>query len=244
MDNTTVLNVSSRASQKNQRIDRYNPNVYDAIQNIRVCKKYGLNDEYNSENNSVDFLSEYLSIPGMLSQTLSDFSISCRGNIGGWVVKNWLTKKSIIRCEMCRNALFQECPIRAEFLENSLIQAKTRDGLIFPSASVVIICKRTEELLRRALNRNKGMAIKESNFPALLCSKVMQELIEPPCTLFPTLNEHLFDDAIEELSNHMFILAKKVCKCYITLRLFAATNLASDAVIGMKKRNHMTRQII
>lgn len=94
MDNTTVLNVSSRASQKNQRIDRYNPNVYDAIQNIRVCKKYGLNDEYNSENNSVDFLSEYLSIPGMLPQTLSDFSISCIGNIGGWVVKKLVDKKN------------------------------------------------------------------------------------------------------------------------------------------------------
>lgn len=88
------------------------------------------------------------------------------------------------------------------------------------------------------------MVIKESNFPALLCMQVMQELIEPPCTLFPTLSENLFDTAIEELSNHIFILAKEVCKCYITLRLFAATNLASDTVIGMKKRHYMTRQII
>lgn len=39
--------------------------MYDAIQNIRVNKKYGLNDEYNREDNNVDFLSEYLSNPSM-----------------------------------------------------------------------------------------------------------------------------------------------------------------------------------
>ena len=46
-------------------------------------------------------------------------------------------------------ALLQESQTRAEFTENSLIQAKTHGGLIFPSESVLKICLRTEQLFRQ-----------------------------------------------------------------------------------------------
>lgn len=153
-------------------------------------------------------------------------------------------KKLLVKCEKCQNALFQESQSVAEFSENSLIQAKTRGGLIFPSKCVVTICQYAENVIRHSLNRNKGILFRESNAEAVLCAKILQDVFQPPCNLFPSLNEHIFDDAIEYLSSHVFILAKEVCKCYIKLRMFTITNRTSDAAIGVKLRYHLTRQII
>ena len=94
------------------------------------------------------------------------------------------------------------------------------------------------------MNKSKGTPFRESNAEAVLCAKILQDIFQPPYNLFPSLNEHIFDNAVEDLSNHVFTLAKEVCKCYIKFRMFAVTNNASDAVVGMKLRNHMTRQII
>lgn len=154
-------------------------------------------------------------------------------------------KRPLIRYETCRNVLFQDNQSVAEFSDNNLIQAKTRGGLIFPSKCVVVtICQRAENVIRHNLNRNKGAPFRKLNAEAVLCSKILQDIFQPPCNLFPSLNEHIFDNAIENLSSHIFTLAKQICKCYIKLRMFTVTKNVSDAAIGVKLRHHMTRQII
>ena len=137
----------------------------------------------------------------------------------------------------CQKALFQETQTTAKFHDNLLIQAKTRDGLIFPSESVVLICQRTEEFLRSGLNRISY------KFPALLCSKVLHDLFNPPCTLFPDLGQHIIFKAADD-ANHLYLLSKQVSKAHIEVKMYAATNLASDVITGMKIRHHLTRQII
>lgn len=50
-DNTKILMVSSSLGKK-AFLDRYNPEVYDTMANIRVCNKYDLTDELTIEKNS------------------------------------------------------------------------------------------------------------------------------------------------------------------------------------------------
>ena len=160
--------------------------------NVRVAKKYGL--EVDGENvRNEEFFMEFDELKRRLPKNLSYFSKASIANIGGWVVKKLTDRrKPMVRCEECQKALFQETQTTAEFHDDLLTQAKSRGGSIFPSESVVLICQRTEEFLRSALNRISYMVPSEKNFPALLCSKVLHDLFNPPCTLFPDLGEHIF----------------------------------------------------
>lgn len=214
------------------------------MDNVRFCKRYGLDEiEHCSEND--EFMDEFLVFNWQLSNLLSAFSKYCIANIAGWVVKKIVNKKRpLIKCETCRNALFQDSQSVAEFSDNNIIQAKTRGGLIFPSKCVVTICQHAEGVIRHSLNRNKGAPFRELNAEAVLCAKILQDIFQSPCNLFPSLNEHIFDSAVENLSSHVFTLAKEICKCYIKLRMFTVTINASDVAIGVKLRHHMTRQII
>jgi len=149
-------------------------------------------------------------------------------------VRKLINKENpIVRCETCRHALLQNFQNLAQFEQNCLIEAKTNGGLLFPSESVVRICETAEKLLKHCLNKSNNMVPVESNFPALLCSKVLHELVLPQCTLFPQLNDHMFDDATND-TNHIYFLSKQVCKAYLDLRLYAATKIAS--AVGMKVR--------
>lgn len=243
MDSTNILTLSS-GSGKKKCIDRYDPAVYNVMDNVRFCKKYGL-DEIGCCSENDEFMDEFLVFHWQFSNSLSAFSKNCIANIAGWVVKKIVDeKRPLIRCETCRNALFQDSQSVAEFSDNNLIQIKTRGGLIFPSKCVVTICQRAENVIRHNLNRNKGAPFRELNAEAVLCAKILQDIFQPPFNLFPSLNEHIFDNAIENLSSHVFTLAKQICKCYIKLRMFIVTNSASDAAIGVKLRHHITRQII
>jgi len=243
MDATKILTVP-KVSRK--LLDRYNIAIYDAMENQRIAKKYGVEyDDTNDEKNSTEFLQEFLTFYTDLPEVLTKFSKNCVAHISGWVVKKLINPKNpIVTCEKCREALFQETQTRAEFSDNYLIQAKTRGGLIFPSESVVQICERSERLIRHALNCNKGQPPREQNFPAILCMVVMKDVFQPPYIIFTSLNEHLFDNAIEEFSNHVFNLTKVIIISYIKLRLQEATALVSEAAVGGKMRHFMTRQII
>ena len=152
-----------------------------------------------------------------------------------------------IRCEKCPAALFQDNQQRAEFQDNALIQAKTHGGLIFSSESVITICQRTEQLFRYSLSKVNNMILNEPNFPAVLCAKVLHDLLQDSLNsfvLFPSLQMHLYDDAPEEGNLHIYNLAKRVCQTYIKLRMFSATKSASQSLTGPKIRHHLTCQII
>lgn len=190
MASTNILTLTSTRKKK---IDFYDPTIYDKMANIRVEKKYDLGN--NNEENKADenFLKEF---HNFMTTQLSTFSKACVSYIAGWVVRKLINKKSIIRCETCRNALLHDFQHLAQFEQNCLIKAKTNGGLFFPSESVIRICKTTEKLLRHSLDKLIGMVPIESNFLALFWSKILHNILQPPCILFPHLNEHMFDDAV------------------------------------------------
>lgn len=148
-----------------------------------------------------------------------------------------------LQCLKCREALLQPCQSEAEFQEHFLIQAKSQGGLIYPSESVTLICQRTEQFFKYSLHQIGNMIPKEQNFSAVLCSKVLFDLLQSQCNLFPSLTNHLFDDAPEE-GNHIYNLSKKNCQTYIKLRMFSATKAISDQKVGQKIRHYLNRQII
>jgi len=196
MDSTSILTVPSGCGRK-KSIDRYDLAVYSVMDNVRFCKKYGLDEEIGRRSENDEFMNEFFVFHWQLPDLLSTFSKHCIANIAGWMVKKIVDeKKSLVRCETCRNALFQDSQNVAELSDNNLIQAKTRGELIFSSKCVVTICQLAENIIRHSLNRNKGAPFRELNAEAVLCSEILQEIFQPPCNLFPLLNEHIFDNAI------------------------------------------------
>lgn len=259
MDCTKILHVSStNSTKKRQLLDPYDPSVYDAMTNIRLIKKHGLADG-NGEVNSVEsrieqdntdvrkgnVLDEFLHFGGYFPNELTDFSNASIANMSGWVVRKILTEKNpTIRCQQCKDALLQsDSEIVAESPVNALIEVKTRGGLIFPSKSVIDICRHCESRLRKDMNRN-NFRPSSAKYQYKVCHEILRDLIKSPCQLFPTLNEHILDAAMEELSHHLYTLIKKVCNVYIHMRYFSLTKMASEHAVGIKIRHYMNRQII
>jgi len=56
-------------------------------------------------------------------------------------------------------------------------------------------------MFRRAINCNKSHLPNEPQFGALL-KNIKRTLVELICNIFPDLNNHVFGDTVEELSNH------------------------------------------
>lgn len=93
---TKILTVSSGARKKD-RIDRYDPEVYDAMVNLRVAKKYELTDGEIDPSRTKDILNVY-----SLPKKVSEFSENSIAYICGYVIRK-IWKK--ILCEPCRRAL-------------------------------------------------------------------------------------------------------------------------------------------
>ncbi|KMQ87397.1 thap domain-containing protein [Lasius niger] len=149
---TKILTVSSGARKKD-RIDRYDPEVYDAMVNLRVAKKYELTDGEIDPSRTKDILNVY-SLP-----------------------------KKII----------------------------------------------------------------EPQFGAILCSKVLKELIANPTSvteLFPELNSHIFDDDVDDLCGHVFSLAKSIINKYIEIRMYALSVISTRRQNGLNARHYKNREMV
>lgn len=177
---------------------------------MRVEKKYGLGEvEYCIESN--DFYKEFSITAVALPDPLSPFSKNCVSYIAGWVVRKILNDQKTylrLRCLPCREALVHSRQREAEFEEHCLIKAKRHGGLIYPSESVTIVYQRTEQFFKYSLLKINNMVPKEQNFPAILCSKVLNDFFQSATNLFPSLTNHLFNDVPEE-GNHIYTLSKK-----------------------------------
>lgn len=87
------LTIFSSATKK-QTIDIFNPKLYDEMTNIRVCKKYGLDD-----NRDAIFLDEF----SKKLLVLSEFSKACVEYIAAWVVRKLVSyNRSSVKCEPCK----------------------------------------------------------------------------------------------------------------------------------------------
>jgi len=105
----------------------------------------------------------------------------------------------------------------------------------------------TEKLFRRAINCNRGFLPIEPQFGAILCSKVLRELLSNSkaiCDIFPDLDNHIFDDTVEELSSHVYTLAKSVIIEYIEVRMFTYSKICSLRQTGLNLRHYTNRRLV
>lgn len=244
MDNTTILCTPSTVNRRNKP-DVYELSSHDAADNKVVAEKYGLSRKgRNEDSDDEDILNEFLDFHASVPENLSDFSKNVVGYMGGFVVRKLLNAdRPIIKCMACAESLCEKCNAE-HHPENALVGVRNRGGLIFPSESVLAICKRADELFRVANNKNSNRPICEKNFPAVLCSSVETDLFanSAECTLFPSLLEtHC---TREEACAHRHSLCKNVCKLYIKTRLFTSTKEATELLLGCKVRHSLSRQII
>lgn len=207
-------------------------------------KKYGLDALEAEIPSNEDFsLENFLLFRNILPADISDFGKLSVTYIAGWVVRKLSEgKKPQIACEPCRHAMVDRSD-STNPEDYALVISKDRGGLIFPSQSVLKICFRSVLLLKSALGTVRDDVPIEKKFCAVLLSKVLTDLLQVPCKLFESLNDHMFDDAPGD-PNHVYILSKIICKTYINLRMYATTKSVSAKKVGSKLRHNMTRQII
>ena len=255
-DNTKILTVSS-TTQRMARLNRYDPAVYNEMANLRVCKKYLLDDELlcNQSFNNVASLDT-------LSEITSDFSNNSVAYICGFVIRKvWIR----IKCESCRESLIcinydninsNYSSISIDAAKNNLcyhnalrlIMKKSHNiDVALPSEAAYNIIILTEQLFRRAINCNRGLVPTEPQFGAILCLKVLKELVSNSktiCNIFPDLNNHIFDDTVEELSGHLYTLAKTLVIKYIDVRMFSLSKICTLRQTGLNLRHYTNRQLV
>lgn len=104
-----------------------------------------------------------------------------------------------------------------------------------------------EKLFRNAINWNNGNLPVEPQFGAILCSKVLKELIANPTSvteLFPELNSHIFDDDVDDLCGHVFSLAKSIINKYIEIRMYALSVISTRRQNGLNARHYKNREMV
>lgn len=130
--------------------------------------------------------------------------------IAGFVVRH-LRKK--ILCEDCLNALISDNMI----LYSSMISIKNRGSLIYPSKDVIIICRKSEVVIRCALRESGGKKLLKKFSPTYLLNMVINNLLHNT-SLFQELDDHCNNQT--DFSNHSAHLIRATANKYITIRLY------------------------
>lgn len=246
MDQTRILTVPSTKAAK---LKSFGVEVYNEMANARVARKYSLNLETDLDSN--------IEFPSDLFVEISNFSAGAVAYICGFIVRKVCSR---ISCEICRQALvLQDTSVLHEEGNTcsdsdssyrkalKLISIKSNGGLLFPSQSSFDIALTTEKLFRHSVNCNNGKVPIEPQFPTILQSRILMELLLNPAKkihLFPDLDDHIFDDSVEELSGHVFTLTKTFVDEYIRLRMFALTKSISLKQVGENLRHYTNRSLI
>jgi len=80
----------------------------------------------------------------------------------------------------------------------------------------------------------------------MLRSKILRELLsnlKMICNIFPDLNSRVFDNIVEELSNHTYTFIKSIIIKYIEVRMFSHSKICSLGQIGLNLRHYMKSSI-
>lgn len=245
MDQTKILNITPCRKKTIATLDRYDPNIYSSLDNVRVQEKYCLD---RSSNSIAEDLKEFLDFSWAMPTNLTEFSIHAIGYIAGFVVKKLF---SMIKCSKCLEGCRQQfTPVTS--IHNSyslkglaLVAQKNRGGLILPSDSVITICSYAESLFRKACNSNSGKPPVEMNFPALLAHSVFKNLLSSTKELFPELEQHFNDTfVLDSCTGHKYFLVKCILIYYIEIRMYSFTKNVSLSITGTQIRHFLTRQIV
>lgn len=246
MEETRILHVGS-SKKKCAKINRYDLDIYNAVDNQKVLEKYIDIPREASHQNSIKETEEFLNFTWAIPEDLNEFSTHAVEYIAGFVVRKI---SSIIKCTECVlgcMALSNESQDQNIYthVDNALILKKSRGGLIIPSRSVVTICTTTERLFRRACKYNHGKPPVEKNFPAVLANAVNRDMLVMGKNDFTELGEHFLSTfRLDDCVDHKIILTSEILKQYIEIRMYALTKSSSLHVTGTKLRHFLTRQII
>jgi len=155
--------------------------------------------------------------------------------IAGFVVKGLLKKMS---CTVCAEALTQEGD---EFDTSlTLIQRKTRGGLIFPSRSVRLICSKTEGLIK-LINNILGYLPKKDILIEYLIRRTRNFLENG--NVFPTMHNHIFDTTPYEIS-HRQNLITSIIKKYALIRVNSLSHKINETISGEKVRKTLNKLVL
>lgn len=130
--------------------------------------------------------------------------------IAGFVVRH--LKKKLL-CEDCLDALISDNTI----LYSSMISIKNRGSLIYPSMSVITICRKSEMIIRRALRESGGKKLLKKFSSTYLLNMVLTNLLHST-SLFQELDDHCNNQT--DYSNHSAHLIRATANKYITIRLY------------------------
>ena len=182
MDKTTISNTSSGAKRKG-RIDIHDCDVHDKSAISRVARKYDLEgpSDTSTKNTAVyKFL-----LPKLINLFFAvifqrDFPANDTRDSSWDEFNGFLSYRRNLRP----------------------IGTKSDEGFLFFSRAVYEIGITVERFFQRVINANFGFPHWENEFPAVSASTILRELLSTPRkmdTLFPKLDEHLFDQEPEDL---------------------------------------------
>ncbi|KAL2096821.1 hypothetical protein ACEWY4_006028 [Coilia grayii] len=137
---------------------------------------------------------------------LSEFKEAAVNYIAGFVVKRIGEK---ISCLACSQALTAD-----DATTHPFITLKSRGGLQRPSRGIVHICSSTEQVIQRRIRMNGGQLPRGCGITKDIVAQVLAETEGK--TLFPQLNDHMFETCVE--ANHVHVLVKMTSSLFCKVR--------------------------
>lgn len=219
-DGTKVLHLTKGDRIKN------GSDIYD----VALEKLYDLKERSPMESEH-----DYCDVSNIIH--LSEFIENIVTYIAGFVVR---MARKILTCNKCYAALISADSTQPPCFD--LLLRKTRGGLIIPSQSTVLVCRKTEQCVRRLLNSNSGKVplCNISKLELSICNVVLSEI--GMTNMFPSLSDHMLDTTPD--SNHVFRLINIVTKCYLKIRLHHLCKTQSEEMKGTLIRKKLSKLIL
>lgn len=151
--------------------------------------------------------------------------------IAGFVV---FKLKNLIQCEDCISSL-SDCTGCNTSL-HSLIDLKSKGGLICPSDDVVDVCLTCEKLFRKNVFDTDG-----SSLSKVTAHQIVQSVLKVSMhrSVFKTLTNHAYD--CDPSANHMLLLIKAIAEKYLQVRYYYAGRQFTARL--HEKRAKISRQV-
>lgn len=113
----------------------------------------------------------------------------------------------------------------------SIIKAKNKGGLIYPSEDVIKICLKSEEILKFCYLLSGGKLLDKKYNVDYLTTRVLSKFINTD--IFDVLKDHMFEQSQSE--NHMVHLIKAVSCKYFNIRIQYLSRREADKVESLRK---------
>ena len=183
-----------------------------------------------------DIASDHDYIPTPSKIFLTDYKKEVITYIAGFTIK--MVRKRI------------KCPIFIIALVNSKEETNSRltfandtGGLIHAHNDTITAYERTEHCFQ-FLRKTNNVFSNKIPMHLVVSVSVLNNILSNNSysTLFTSLNDHAYDNAIDD--NHIHILIKKISEFYSIIRLHHKAKLLSEKSVGKKLRQKLNRLVI